>query len=257
MADFNRISLNTSKSWDIQALMLPLRKFVPRGWGSRSWHTSVLSACLRAFSLCKQMKSFKNPTKKQVFKKLNLAVKYSTTSWATLKVFNLHVRYNVVVGFSDASFANNNAISSQLGDICFLYDNFGKVLSISFRSYKTRKMTRSAMAAKEIILSDLVYVAFTFSVKHSTVLYRLVQFQLLTSSKSLFDIISKSSSTSARWMMLDISTAQDAFRYSVISDIGLVTSSHKAADSLIKCKSHFVAHFEPRWALSATTEIDY
>lgn len=58
--------------------------------------------------------------------------------------------------------------------------------------------------------------------------------QLLTDSKSLFDVISKGSRTSEKRMMLDIAAARDGFRDKIISDIGFVRSLKNLADGLTK-----------------------
>lgn len=60
-----------------------------------------------------------------------------------------------VIGYSDSSFANKADLSSQLGHIVFVGDATGAVIPISFKSYKSRRVTLSAMAGEVISFSDL------------------------------------------------------------------------------------------------------
>ena len=58
--------------------------------------------------------------------------------------------------------------------------------------------------------------------------------QLLTDSKSLFDVISKGSRTSEKHVMLDIAAVREGFWDKVISGIGFIRSSQNLADGLTK-----------------------
>jgi len=138
-----------------------------------------------------------------------------------------------VVGFADASFANNHDLSTQLGHIVFLCDAKGNAAPIAFRSYKSRRVVRSAMAGEVIAFSDMFDVAVTLAEEIRAIYDRPIPLHLLTDSKA-FDIISKGSRTSEKRMMLDIAAAREGFRDRVISDIGFVRSSHNLADGLTK-----------------------
>lgn len=93
-------------------------------------------------------------------------------------------------------------------------------------------MTRSAISGEAIAFSDHFDVAINFSEEIVTMLSRKIPVQLLTDSKSLFDVVSKGSKHSAKWMMIDISAAREEIKNKTISDIGVVRSSHNIADGL-------------------------
>lgn len=139
-----------------------------------------------------------------------------------------------IVGFSDASFANNHNLSTQLGHIVFLMDKSNAAAPISFKSYKARRIVRSAMSGEVIAFSDMFDIAITLSVELSDILGYRVPVQLMTDSKSLFDIISKGSRTSEKRMMLDIAAAREGFRDKAISDIGFIRSHKNVSDGLTK-----------------------
>jgi len=92
-------------------------------------------------------------------RRLNRAIKYAVDNRFTLKVPKLEKSSLRVIGFSDSSFANNADLSSQVGHICFLGDDSGSVIPITFKSYKAKRITRSAMAGEFIAFSDPFEVA--------------------------------------------------------------------------------------------------
>ena len=51
-----------------------------------------------------------------------------------------------IVGYSDAAFANNDDLSSQQGRIIFLVNNDEDAAPIAFKSYNSRRVTRSMLA---------------------------------------------------------------------------------------------------------------
>lgn len=137
-------------------------------------------------------------------------------------------------GFSDASFANNANLSTQIGHIVFLADENNKAAPISFKSFKYRRVTRSAMEGKVITLSNMFDVAVTLSEELQTLLGYRPPTHLLTDSKTFFDVIYKGSRTSEKRKMLDISAAREEFRDEFTSNIGFVRNSKNLADGLKK-----------------------
>lgn len=96
-----------------------------------------------------------------------------------------------ILWFSDASFANNRDLSSQLGHIIFLTDKSDTVLPISFKSYKSKRITKSPMSAEVISFADMFDISISIKLELESMLDVKVPVQLLTDSKSLFDVIAK------------------------------------------------------------------
>ena len=115
----------------------------------------------------------------------------------------------------------------------YLGDDSTAIIPINFKSYKSRRVTRSSMAGEVIAFSDLFDVATTLGAQLSTILGRQIPVQLFTDSKSLLDVISKGSRTSGK-RMLNIAAAREGFKNNTISDIGFVPSSNNMADWLTK-----------------------
>ena len=88
-----------------------------------AWLANTRPDCLLEISQLAQVteENFK-ASKRHVLKRLNKAVRYAVDNRVPLKIRKLSVASLKVIGFSDASFANNADLSSQLGHICFLGD---------------------------------------------------------------------------------------------------------------------------------------
>lgn len=141
-----------------------------------------------------------------------------------------------IVGYSDAAFANNPDLTSQLERIIVLMDNSKSAIPVSFKSYKSRRVTRSILSAEVIVFADLFDDAYALRSQMEQVTSSAIPMHLLTDSKSLFDIISKGSRTSEKRIMLDIHSAREAYQAREISNIGYVRSCDNLADGFTKKK---------------------
>ena len=93
-------------------------------------------------------------------KKLNFIVRYAHDNIAHLPFPKLDLRSIRIVGYSDAAFANNHDATSQLGRIILLVDDGNAAIPIAFKSYKSRRVTRSVLSAEVIAFADLFDNAF-------------------------------------------------------------------------------------------------
>ena len=80
-----------------------------------------------------------------------------------------------------------------------------------FKSHKSHRVVRSAMADEVIAFIDMVDVAVTHSSELQCIKMKPVPLHLLTENKALFDIIATGYKTSEKGVMLDIATAQEGF----------------------------------------------
>ena len=81
-------------------------------------------------------------------KRLNQVVRYAQKNVASLRFPKLEMNSLRTVGYSDATFANNNDLCSQLGRMILLMDDTDVSVQISFRSYKSRRVTISVLSAE-------------------------------------------------------------------------------------------------------------
>ena len=86
--------------------------------------------------------------------RLNDAIRYATNNVACLKFPQLDLPSVKIIGCSDAAFAYNFDLSSQLGYILLLTDKNNAGILVSFKSYKSKRETRSVLSAEVIAFAD-------------------------------------------------------------------------------------------------------
>ncbi len=170
------------------------------------------------------------------WKRLNLAIRYAHVNVTSLKFPKLDMESLRIVGYSDAAFANNYDLKSQLGRIILLMDDSDTAIPIVYKSYKSRRVARSVLSAEVIAFADVFDHALALKSQLEQATRRPVPMHLLTDSKSLFDIISKGTRTSEKRIMLDVHAAREGYKTREISNIGFVRSSENLADGLTKAK---------------------
>lgn len=69
-----------------------------------------------------------------------------------------------------------------------------------------------------------------------TILKVEIPLHIFTDSKSMFDVLTKPSSTTERRLMIDLRALQEAYKREEISHVGLIGSEHNPADGLTKSK---------------------
>ena len=141
-----------------------------------------------------------------------------------------------LVGCSDAAYANNHDLTSQLVRIILLTDDNNAAIPIAFKSHKSRIVTRSVISAEVIAFADIFDGVFVIRSQVEQALHRSVALHRLTDSNSLFDITCKGSRTSEKRIMLDIHATRQSYQNQEISNTGFVRSTQNLADGLTKPK---------------------
>jgi Reverse transcriptase (RNA-dependent DNA polymerase) len=136
--------------------------------------------------------------------------------------------------FSDASFANNEDMSSQMGYIVFLIDGENRCATMSFKSVKCKRVTRSVLAAEAIAFAEGFDQGYALKLDLQEALGMHVPLTILTDSKTLFDVITKASYTQEKRILIDLASAREGYRKLEIDDIGLVSSEENLADGFTK-----------------------
>lgn len=139
-----------------------------------------------------------------------------------------------LVVFSDASFANNPDMSTQLGYLVTLTDQSGKSNILHFTSYKSKRVVRSVLAGETHAFADAFDVAFTMRHELRKVIGKEVRLTMLTDSMSLFKVIINSSVLSEKRLMIDISAARQAYETNDIDHIGWIPTKANVANGLTK-----------------------
>ena len=169
-------------------------------------------------------------------KKLKDAVRYARKNIASLLFPILGKRSVRIDGYSDAAFANNKDLTSQLSRIILVIDGRSNAVPIAFKSYKSHRATISVLSAEVIEFSDLFDDAFALKSQLEHAFPRAIPMHLLTDSKSLFDIVSKGTRGSEQRIMIDIHADRKSYESEEITSIGFVGPANNLADGFTKPK---------------------
>lgn len=137
---------------------------------------------------------------------------------------------------ADASFATNKDQSSQIGYIILLCDGRGRAHVLSFSSRKSRRVVRSAMAGEVYAFTAALDEAFTIRYDLEELYRQRIPLLMLTDSKQLFDVVTRTSHPTEKRLLIDIAAAREAYNRQDLSNVGLVTSEDNMADGLTKTK---------------------
>jgi hypothetical protein len=136
--------------------------------------------------------------------------------------------------YSDASYASNSDGSSQLGYIIFLCDASGTCQPLFWSSKKSKRITRSVLGSETMALADAFDKAFAIRHDMQDITRRSIPIVILTDSLSLFDVLTKSSTTSEKRLMIDLAVTREAYKKREIETIGFVRTENNPADAFTK-----------------------
>lgn len=105
----------------------------------------------------------KNPSKEDAVT-LNKLIKKAKQNPVEFNFSKLDINSFRLAVFTDASFAKNQDLSSQLGYIIVLADDHGNANLLHYSSFKSQRVARSALAAELFALSHAFDIASTLKV---------------------------------------------------------------------------------------------
>lgn len=136
--------------------------------------------------------------------------------------------------YADASWANNRDLSSQLGFMVFLVDGSGKCALINWQSKKSRRVTRSTMAAEIFALCNGFDSGFAFKDLVEEILGQDVPLVLFTDSKTAWDTVTSLNSTTEKRLLIDLFGLREAYRKGEMSNICCIDTAVNPSDSMTK-----------------------
>jgi hypothetical protein len=138
--------------------------------------------------------------------------------------------------FTDASFANNRDLSSQIGYVLVLADSTGRANVLHWSSTKCKRVTRSVLA------SELYGMAHGFdmgaSVKSTIDKMLGIELPLVvcTDSKSLYECLVKLGTTQEKRLMVDVMCLRQAYERREIAEVKWIKGDSNPADAMTKSK---------------------
>ena len=134
----------------------------------------------------------------------------------------------------------NEDKSSQLGYFIFLSDKSKYCQPIFWSSYKSKRVTRSVLGSEVMAFADAFDMAYTIKYDLQIMLNKIIPISMLTDSKSLFDVLTSSSTTTEKRLMIDLQTVQDSYNKNEITDVAHIRSIYNISDALTKVKKESI-----------------
>lgn len=170
---------------------------------------------------------------------INRKVQYLKSTASIGLVFpKLDVDSLRLVVYTDGSFANRDDKTSQIGFVTCLTDKTGRVVILSYRSCKSWRVCRSAMASETLAFVAGFDTGFTIRAQISEILQLDLPLLIYTDSKCLFDVMTTAKKTTEGRLMINIFAARQSYRRGEINNICLIRSNDNLADDLTKLEGN-------------------
>jgi hypothetical protein len=176
------------------------------------------------------------PTENDV-KKLNKRIQWQIENAARgLRFVKLEKESLRLLVFTDASFANNKDLSSQIGYVLVLADDAGRANILHWSSTKCKRVTRSVLASE---LYGMVH-GFDMGASVKSTVDKALRIELplvvCTDSKSLYECLVKLGTTQEKRLMIDVMCLRQAYERREIAEVKWIKGNSNPADSMTKAK---------------------
>ena len=207
----------TSSRGEIRKAVTPTDQYVAQR--ARGAYIATVCQPEAAFDLsfAAQVTDPQNDNIKQLNKRIQWQMENPTRG---LTFVPLDVKSLSLVIFTDASFANNKDLSSQIGYVIVLTDRNHSANIIYWLSIKCKRVTRSVLA------SELYGLAHGFDIGAAikSTIQNILQLEqlplvLCTDSKSLYDCLVKLGTTQEKRLMVDLMCLRQAYERREITEI--------------------------------------
>lgn len=172
---------------------------------------------------------------------INKAIKHVHTNpsrgllQCKLDIDSVHLRV-----YSDASFADKEDLSTQLGFLVLLCDRHNHCNILHYSSHKSRRVVRSVMGGEVYAMADGTDFALTLRYDLERMLDKPLAVRMYTDSNCFFDVITKNTTTTEKRLMIDVQGMREAYERMEVSDIAWIASQANPADALTKITSNAV-----------------
>jgi Reverse transcriptase (RNA-dependent DNA polymerase) len=153
-----------------------------------------------------------------------------------LKFVQLDPKSLRLLAFTDASFANNKDLSSQIGYILVLADAMDNANILHWSSLKCKRVTRSVLASELYGTAHGFDIAIAIKTTLDNILDTRTPLILCTDSKSLFDCLVRLGTTQEKRLMIDIMCLRQAYERRQITEVKWIDGDTNPADAMTKAK---------------------
>jgi hypothetical protein len=138
--------------------------------------------------------------------------------------------------FTDASFANNKDLSSQIGYILVLADGTNANI-LHWSSTKCKRVTRSVLASELYAMAHGFDIGASVKSTIDKMLGIDLPLVLCTDSKSLYECLVKLGTTQEKRLMIDIMCLRQAYERREIAEVKWIKGESNPADAMTKSNS--------------------
>lgn len=186
-----------------------------------------------SYYVCEISTHVKNATTADIHT-INKVIKLIKTSPSFITIPILDLSSAEIQLFSDASFNNLPDGGSQGGHILFLCDKYRNSLPIAWSSTRTKRVTRSTLAAETLALTDGCDTAYFIANLISSIIpTRKIPIHVFTDNQSLHDTINTTKPTLDRRLRVEISALREMCDKGEIT-INWLSKHHQLSDVLTK-----------------------
>lgn len=142
-----------------------------------------------------------------------------------------------LVVFTDASFANNRNLSSQIGFVIVLADATNRANILHWSSIKCKRVTRSVLASELYAMTHGFDAgAVIKSTTEKVLKLSMLSMILCTDSKSLYDCLVKLGSTQEKRLMIDLMCLRQSYERREIMEVMWIDGDTNPADAMTKSR---------------------
>jgi hypothetical protein len=167
-------------------------------------------------------------------KRLDWQIKNSSRG---LKFVKLDINTLQLVAFTDASFANNKDLSSQIGYVIILTDATKRANIVHWSSTKCKRVTRSVLASELYGMAHGFDIAVAIKSTVDKILQINMPLVLATDSKSLYDCLVRLGTTQEKRLMIDVMCLRQAYERRQITEVKWIDGESNPADAMTKGKA--------------------
>ena len=138
--------------------------------------------------------------------------------------------------FTDASFANNKDLSSQIGFIIALADRNNQANILHWSSIKCKRITRSVLAAELYAMAHSFDKGMVIKTTIEKILNKSIPLIICTDSKSLYDCLVKLGTTNEKRLMIDLLCLRQSYERREIAEVKWIDGNTNPADAMTKGK---------------------
>ena len=142
-----------------------------------------------------------------------------------------------LIVFTDASFANNKDLSSQIGYVIVLADAKLNGNIIHWSSIKCKRITRSVLASELYGMAHGFDMGAVIKSTIDLVLNTTIPLVICTDSKSLYDCLVRLGTTQEKRLMVDLMCLRQSYERREIAEIKWIEGNTNPADSMTKSKA--------------------